>query len=388
MILIISVISIMFVWFYIGPNELMMDQILFISATGLIMLSLFIYTIMSERKKGIIIFESTSYIRLFFIILIQWIINQIYPYMPEFLPVFMIISFLILPGMGLICAFEFVFFDILLFCITAQPDSYVLIYLISEASMGVLFATLMLENHREGKKGLCLSILLGVTACFNMLFYFYNTDHFVSKENLLISIMSGIGFVLFGLFIYPLFIRFFEREKDELFRAILNDSAMFRQEIKNFSEMEYTHALRVSKLSASAAEIISSDTRLAMAGGLYYRLGKIYDKDNSRAIKIMEDNCFPREVINIVYEYNGIMRIPTTRESAIIHMVDNVITRIELMKDDSMNNSWNQNMVIYQTLNELSQKGIYDNSGLSMNQYLKVRDFLVNTDLTICYAGG
>lgn len=63
-------------------------------------------------------------------------------------------------------------------------------------------------------------------------------------------------------------------------------------------------------------------------------------------------------------------------------MVDNVITRIELMNEDSMNNSWNQNMVIYQTLNELSQKGIYDNSGLSMNQYLKVRDFLVNTDLT------
>ena len=63
-------------------------------------------------------------------------------------------------------------------------------------------------------------------------------------------------------------------------------------------------------------------------------------------------------------------------------MVDNLIPRIELMNEDSMNHSWNQNMVIYQTLNELSQKGIYDNSGLSMNQYLKVRDFLVNTDLT------
>lgn len=312
MILIISVISVMFVWFYIGPNELMMDQILFVSSTGLIMLSLFIYTIMSERKKGIIIFESTSYIRLFIIILIQWIINQIYPYVPEFLPIFMLIAFLILPGMGLICAFEFVFYDILLFCITAQPDSYVIIYLICEASMGILFAALMLENYREGKKELCISILLGVTACFNMLFYFYNTNHFVSKENLLISIISEIGFVLFGLFIYPLFVHFFEREKDALFRAILSDSAMFRQEIKNFSEMEYTHALRVSKLSASAAGIISSDTRLAMAGGLYYRLGKIYDKDNSRAIKIMEDNCFPREVIEIVFEYNGIMRSPTT----------------------------------------------------------------------------
>jgi hypothetical protein len=82
-----------------------------------------------------------------------------------------------------------------------------------------------------------------------------------------------------------------------------------------------------------------------------------------------------------VYEYNGIMRRPTSRESAIIHMVDNVVTRLELINNDSMESSWNQDMVIYQILNELSQKGIYDNSGLSMNQYLKVRDFLVNTDL-------
>ena len=382
MILIISIISALFVWFYIGPNELMPDQILFISATGLIMLSLFIYTVMSERKKGTIIFESTSYIRLFFIILIQWVINQIYPYEPEFLPVFMFIAFLILPGMGLICAFEFISYDVLLFCITTQPDSYVLVYLLCEVSMGVLFSALMLENYREGERELRTSILLGITTCFNMLFYFYNANHFVSKENLIISVMFGIGFLMFGLFIYPLFIQFFKREKNALFRAILSNSAMFRQEIKNFSESEYAHALRVSELSASAAGAISCDTRLARAGGLYYRLGKIYDKDNSRAIKIMEDNCFPREVIDIVYEYNGIMRRPTTRESAIIHMVDNVITRIELMNDGSMKSSWNQDMVIYQILNELSQKGIYDNSGLSMNQYLKVRDFLVNTDLT------
>lgn len=111
-------------------------------------------------------------------------------------------------------------------------------------------------------------------------------------------------------YLYILFSFIFLKKKDALFRAILSDSAMFRQEIKNFSEMEYTHALRVSKLSASAAGIVPSDTRLAMAGGLYYRLGKIYDKDNSRAIKIMEDNCFPREVIEIVFEYNGIMRSP------------------------------------------------------------------------------
>jgi hypothetical protein len=33
-------------------------------------------------------------------------------------------------------------------------------------------------------------------------------------------------------------------------------------------------------------------------------------------------------------------------------------------------------MIIYQTLNEYSRSGIYDQSGMSMNQFLKVREVL------------
>ena len=35
-------------------------------------------------------------------------------------------------------------------------------------------------------------------------------------------------------------------------------------------------------------------------------------------------------------------------------------------------------MVIYQTLNDFSAKGIYDRSGLGMNMFLKIREYLVN----------
>ena len=38
-------------------------------------------------------------------------------------------------------------------------------------------------------------------------------------------------------------------------------------------------------------------------------------------------------------------------------------------------------MIIYQTLNELSATGIYDESGLSMNQFLKVRELLVREEI-------
>ena len=37
-------------------------------------------------------------------------------------------------------------------------------------------------------------------------------------------------------------------------------------------------------------------------------------------------------------------------------------------------------MVIYQTLNEYSASGIYDQSGLGMNMFLKIREYLVNEE--------
>ena len=55
--------------------------------------------------------------------------------------------------------------------------------------------------------------------------------------------------------------------------------------------------------------------------------------------------------------------------------------RFSVNDKDSMKSTWNQNMVIYQTINELSQKGFYDNSGLTMNQFLVIREILANEDI-------
>ena len=53
------------------------------------------------------------------------------------------------------------------------------------------------------------------------------------------------------------------------------------------------------------------------------------------------------------------------------------MTKIEVLGETTMANEWNQDMVIYQTLNEYSSRGVYDNSGISINQFLKIRERLV-----------
>ena len=118
------------------------------------------------------------------------------------------------------------------------------------------------------------------------------------------------------------------------------------------------------------------------AAAFYYRLGKIEgEPEIDNAVKVANNLCFPREVITILSEYEGILRRPSTPESAICHMIDKVVTKLELFDDETMSSNWNQDMVIYQTLNELSSSGIYDDSGLSMNQFLKVRERLVQEDI-------
>ena len=58
-------------------------------------------------------------------------------------------------------------------------------------------------------------------------------------------------------------------------------------------------------------------------------------------------------------------------------MVDAVTAKFEFLDKDTLSNTWNHSILVYQTLDEISSKGIYDQSGLSMNQYMKIREYLV-----------
>ena len=91
-------------------------------------------------------------------------------------------------------------------------------------------------------------------------------------------------------------------------------------------------------------------------------------------------NCFPQDVIRILAEFNGQEREISTPESAVVNMVNQLVSRFEHLKEETSKSTWNREIVIYQTLNELSSSGLYDKSGLSINSYLQIREFLVRGD--------
>lgn len=202
----------------------------------------------------------------------------------------------------------------------------------------------------------------------------------------LLLVGAAEGLVLAGLvhlFYQRAVIRAAEEIADML-EELLDDSYVLRRELKNFSMAYYQHALRVSKLSGKCAAAVGADEKLCAAAGFYYRIG-ILEGDSIAAsgVKIGRRKCFPEELLRIISEYDAQTAPPSSVSSAIVHMVDGLVKKLEVLDADMMLSDWNQNMVIYQTLNDFSAQGVYDKSGLSMNMFLKIREYLVNEGTTV-----
>lgn len=248
----------------------------------------------------------------------------------------------------------------------------------------VLFGGLISHFLKKGEtiqKLYSLICILSITTLVSIIYYYFNYLE-LNLSVLFYALTDGIIACLLSAVILPLLNKYVEKAQVEIYENYLDPDYTLYNEIRKFSFIEFQHATRLSRLSKKCAEAINANSSLAECAGFYYRLGKIEGEpviDN--AIKIANNHCFPSDVIQILAEYGGIVTLPSSKESAIVHMVDSVVTKVELFDSDSMSSSWNQNMVIYQTINELSQKGFYDNSGLTMNQFLVIREILANEDI-------
>ena len=137
-------------------------------------------------------------------------------------------------------------------------------------------------------------------------------------------------------------------------------------------------------MAARLAAGIGADEKLARAGGFYYRIGKLEGEPFiENGVRIAQDNCFSQRLVTILAEYNGEKQLPSSIESAIVQISDMIVTKFDLLDKDTFSSTWNRDIVIYQTMNEKSADGLYDNSGLSMNQFLTIRELLVKEEMLV-----
>lgn len=227
-------------------------------------------------------------------------------------------------------------------------------------------------------------IILLISVLLPGLFYYFSYQE-VKMTLFLYGAIQGVILVYLILLFHRRIVNFRNSEVAGLIGRMLDDSYPLARELLQYYKVEYHHGRRVSALAGKCAAAVNADADICAAAGFYYRIGIMEGEPlGESGARIAQKHCFPEEVIQIIYEYNGEQSLPSTMESAIVHMVDGLVKKLEaLNRQETMSSEWNQDMVIYQTLNEFSAQGLYDRSGLSMNMFLKIREYLVKEETLI-----
>lgn len=221
-------------------------------------------------------------------------------------------------------------------------------------------------------------LLFVLTSAFNFavtssMYFLQNKtlDSLILGIFLATSIVSAVLIV----FLTPLTFRFEEKAFSVSIKSLLDDNNPLKTSLMEFSIKDYEHALKVSQIAKNVALAIGCDELLCEAGAFFYRIGILEGEPYAiNAVKLAEEHCFPERLTDILYEYNGKEKKPSSIESAVVQICDCIVSKYEVLGEATFQSNWNREVLVMQTMNELSNEGLYDESGLSMNMFIKVRD--------------
>lgn len=247
------------------------------------------------------------------------------------------------------------------------------------ALLGALFVELYEKKElRLWTTILIVSVSVVIPACCQ-----YPAVHTLKPLTVLVT-AAGSALTVLALRLAPMLrIRVAEAEEISL-NTIMDEYYHLRKEILRYSTIDYDHAVRTSNIAARVAQELGADVKLARAAAFYYRVGRLEGEPFvENGVRLAQQNCFPDRLVDILAEYNGINRLPSTLESAIVQIADMIVTKFDLLDKDTFSAGWNRDIVIYQSMNEKSTEGLYDRCGLSMNQFLKIRELLVKEEMLV-----
>lgn len=362
-------------------NGLLPDIAIFVSILSIVFMIVFFLELRTFRLLGRLNYDGTSYKKIFISYAISIVLMVIGGFLPDYFFPSAIIAIVLTSIMDLRLSFPAGIFIIIIFSIISGVGSFAF----CNAVFVFVIAALLCDYRKEDGFSYYLMIILFLLQMTSPLIFYYLAHASYEKNFFLFGSIEAAAdcFVLY--FAFSHLQKMDVEEERTAYEDILDDNFSLVQDIKHFSMAEFLHARRVEKAARGCAHIIHSDEYTLAAAGFYYRLGKIYGvPESENAVKSAVNHCFPNSVIDIISKYGLKDYLPSTKEEAIVHISNEVITRFELLdseKKDTFSNGWNQSIMVIQLLNELSSKGIYDESTLSINEFLRIRDFLADNDL-------
>ncbi len=372
--LVILLIMVLFSALLLVAKGAYIDQIICIVVVDIVFYAVLSFLLEHERTLGRLSSnKTTDFRRIVMAVFLASIIAFVCGFCPEFTR-----PMVILPILFIIFTSEWIAFCLSLFylvCITITCG------IDANEAMGylllILAATMILLTWEGANKKYYVAILFALQTIIPPLFFYIDYQ----EAPLYIIGISTATALFLALFLYLFMERFLyirEVEIEDILENMLDREYHVAKELKQFSKQEYEHACRVSELSRNCAKLIDADELVCAAAGFYYRIGILEgDQIAENGYKYAIEKCFPEAVCNIIYEYQGMIKHPSSEESAIVQMVDGVCRKMELLTSQPGMTDWNQDMAIYKIVNDFSTTGMYEESTLSMNKYLKIRDYLV-----------
>ena len=360
-------------------NQLQFDEMFCVGIVILGILPLLFFEMTYERRReGLFHNIQTTYGRIALGFFLCCVLMLIMSFLPEFFRPVMLFPLIMVAfsneNIGLMTG---LFFNVLLALTTGESFHELLAYTVMISIACVLAKVLKQQEYRI-YIGL---ILLFMSVLFSSVFC-YLTNETITPTQMLYAAANGIAVCLYAVLIYPINKQKTEEDISYHYETLLHDDYSLLRELKNYSQAEYRHARKVSDIAYKYALQLGYKADLASVAGLYYRLGHLEGEPFvENGVRLAEKHCFPKELIHILQEYAGEKELPSTPESALVHMIDGILLKIELLDKQVGTSQWNREVLIYQTLNEYSTAGLYDASGLSINAFIKIRELLAKEEL-------
>ena len=354
------------------------DEWLCVVFLDIVFLSVYVFEMEYERRQGLLSSnQQTNFVRVSIVYSICALLTAVMAFLPEvFRPVMLTPVLLCGVSTPLLAVTAGLYFDLLL-GLSAGADFYVFAGLCLLTLLGAVLGRAL----EKGKYRIWIAALFFMISILVPAVLYEFAFKQMGAAVYLGGAASGLLTAAAAVFIYPSLYRDSQEEVENRFYDIVSEDYSEVRALKDFSEKEYRHAVMVADVAYRCGKKMGFDEGLCLSGGFYYRLGfwvgePYIDKGVERAAKL----CFPQRLIELLTEYYGSQKLPSSPESALVHMVDVLVSKLEKGITENDKGAGDREFLVYQTLNELSQTGIYDHSGMSMNQFLKVREFLAKEE--------
>lgn len=162
-------------------------------------------------------------------------------------------------------------------------------------------------------------------------------------------------------------------DRDYSYLLSKNNSA-YRLLLEN--EELFNKALRTSKLVKDIAELIEGRISLAEVGGFFAECGRAVSNNYIKeGLILAKENNFPIEVTDFIKEHNFKLGYPRSRETAITMIVCKLGSTVDFLEEKGVKRSITA--IVDSVMDSCLMAGRLDASGLSLNEYKFIKDFLL-----------